>query len=73
MPPTLARVNPVYEPPTRRILDRCLADERRHIADGAAVLDALARTPGDRARVAAWERELRGMLDASGGVTGSVV
>ena len=25
---------PVYEPPTRRILDRCLADERRHIADG---------------------------------------
>jgi hypothetical protein len=68
-----ARVNPVYEPPTRRILDRCLADERRHIADGGAVLDALARTPGDRARVVAWERELRGMLDASGGVTGSVV
>jgi 1,2-phenylacetyl-CoA epoxidase catalytic subunit len=67
------RVNPVYEPPTRRILDRCLADERRHIADGEAVLDALARTPGDRARVTAWERELRGMLDASGGVTGSVV
>jgi hypothetical protein len=68
-----ARVNPVYEPPTRRILDRCLADERRHIADGEAVLDALAPTPGDRARVTAWERELRGMLDASGGVTGSVV
>ena len=67
------RVNPVYEPPTRRILDRCLADERRHIADGEAVLEKLARTPGDRARVTAWERELRGMLDASGGVTGSVV
>jgi hypothetical protein len=67
------RVNPVYEPPTRRILDRCLADERRHIADGEAVLDALARTPGDRARVTVWERELRGMLDASGGVAGSVV
>ena len=23
--------NPVYEPPTRRILERCLADERRHM------------------------------------------
>jgi hypothetical protein len=67
------RVNPVYEPPTRRILDRCLADERRHIADGEAVLDALARTPGDRARVTVWEHELRGMLDASGGVAGTVV
>jgi hypothetical protein len=67
------RVNPVYEPPTRRILDRCLADERRHIADGEAVLDALARTPDDRARVTGWERELREMLDTSGGVTGSVV
>jgi hypothetical protein len=33
-------VNPVYEPPTRRILERCLADERRHVADGVAVLDA---------------------------------
>ncbi len=37
----LARVNPVYEPPTRRILERCLADERRHVTDGEAVLDAL--------------------------------
>jgi len=68
----LGRINPVYEPPTRRILERCLADERRHLAEGAAVLDTLARTPLDRARVTAWERELRGMLDASGGVTGSV-
>jgi hypothetical protein len=68
----LGRINPVYEPPTRRILERCLADERHHLAEGAAVLDTLARTPADRARVTAWERELRGMLDASGGVTGSV-
>ena len=42
----LDRVNPVYEPPTRRILERCLADERRHVTDGEAVLDALARAPG---------------------------
>ena len=67
----LDRVNPVYEPPTRRILERCLADERRHVADGEAVLHALARTPGDRARIEAWERGLRSRLDASGGVTGS--
>jgi 1,2-phenylacetyl-CoA epoxidase catalytic subunit len=68
----LDRVNPVYEPPTRRILERCLADERRHVADGEAVLEALARTPADRARVEVWQRDLRHQLDASGGVTGSV-
>jgi hypothetical protein len=67
----LDRVNPVYEPPTRRILERCLADERRHVADGEAVLRELARTPGDRARIEAWEGSLRSRLDASGGVTGS--
>jgi 1,2-phenylacetyl-CoA epoxidase catalytic subunit len=67
----LDRVNPVYEPPTRRILERCLADERRHVAEGEAVLDALAGSPEARARITAWERELRDRLDASGGVTGS--
>lgn len=66
----LDRVNPVYEPPTRRILERCLADERRHVSDGEAVLSALARTPGDLARLAALERDLWHRLDASGGVTG---
>jgi 1,2-phenylacetyl-CoA epoxidase catalytic subunit len=69
----LARANPVYEPPTRRILERCLADERRHLTDGEAVLAALAHTAGERERAAAWERDLRDRLDASGGVTGSVV
>jgi hypothetical protein len=66
----LGRVNPVYEPPTRRILERCLADERRHLVDGGGVLDALVRTPDARARATGWERELRERLDASGGVTG---
>jgi hypothetical protein len=68
----LDRANPVYELPTRRILERCLADERRHVADGEALLDALVRTPGERARAAAWERDLRERLDASGGLTGTV-
>ena len=66
----LDRANPVYEPPTRRILERCLADERRHVADGEAVLTALARTSTDLARVEVWERDLRHRLDASGGVGG---
>jgi hypothetical protein len=68
----LDQANPVYEPPTRRVLERCLADERRHVADGEAVLAALVRTPAARARVTAWERDLRDRLDASGGVTGRV-
>jgi hypothetical protein len=67
----LARANLVYEPPTRRILERCLADERRHLGEGAALIETLAPAPADQARVTAWEGELRGMLDASGGVTGS--
>jgi hypothetical protein len=66
----LGQVNAVYEPPTHRILERCLVDERRHLAEGAAVIERLARTGDEQARVAAWERELRRMLDASGGVTG---
>ena len=66
----LARANPIYEPPTRRILERCLADERRHIADGIRVLESLGGTDAQRARIAAWETELRGLLAAAGGVTG---
>ena len=67
----LAAANPVYEPPTRRILERCLADERAHVADGEAVLAVLARTETERARAARWAAELAERLDASGGVTGS--
>ncbi len=65
----LARANPVYEPPTRRILERCLADERRHVAEGERALTALAESEEHRARVAAWEAELRRRLGEAGGVT----
>src|SRR5260370_5311709 len=41
----LARANPVYEPPTRRILERCVAGERRHVAAAAAIPRQLLRTP----------------------------
>jgi 1,2-phenylacetyl-CoA epoxidase catalytic subunit len=66
----LERASPLYEPPTRRILERCLAEERRHVTEGEAVLESLLRDDTDRARAAAWERELRARLAAAGGVAG---
>lgn len=66
----LGRANQIYEPPTRRILERCLGDERRHIEEATTVLEGLTRTPAERARATAWERELRGVLDAHGGLMG---
>jgi hypothetical protein len=66
----LERANPVYEPPTRRILERCLADEARHVADAEAVLATLLDEPRLRDRATSWAGELRADLAASGGVTG---
>jgi hypothetical protein len=67
----LEHANPIYELPTRRILERCLADERRHVAEGLGVLDDLARAGAGQARVAAWETELSRLLGDAGGVTGT--
>jgi hypothetical protein len=69
----LASANPVYEPPTRRILVRCLEEEQRHAAAGAIVLGRLARDAGARERVADWRRRLLSALDKAGGVTGDAV
>ncbi|PYO21367.1 MAG: hypothetical protein DMD85_14315 [Candidatus Rokuibacteriota bacterium] len=66
----LASTNPVYEPPTRRILARCLEEERRHAAAGAVVLDRLTRDDHGRERVATWQRSLLAALEKAGGVTG---
>jgi hypothetical protein len=69
----LAIANPVYEPPTRRILERCIAEERRHVAAGAHVFDRLLTSdPALRSRAQAWERRLLDALAAAGGVTGDV-
>jgi hypothetical protein len=62
----LASANPVYEPPTRRILDRCLAEERRHVAAGEIVLDRL--TASGRSRAEEWERRLADELGRVGGL-----
>lgn len=66
----LERANPVYEPPTRIILGRCIADERRHVTMGETVLRHLAADAVAKARAVAWEQRLRGLLTAARGVTG---
>lgn len=62
----LARANPIYEPPTRRILARIIAEERRHAAAGAVVLRRLrVGSAGEE-----WARALANALAQAGGVTG---
>jgi hypothetical protein len=69
----LAVTNPVYEPPTRRILERCVQEERRHAAAGGHVLARLlARDPGLQARADEYERGLVDALTAAGGIAGDV-
>ncbi len=63
--------NPVYEPPTCRILERCIEDERRHVAAGDTIIRHLAATPESQSRVAAWQVRLEGLLGAARGVTGA--
>jgi hypothetical protein len=66
----LAAANAVYEPPTRRILERCIEEERRHIVAGDAVLRHHVATGAARSRVADWETWLRSRLADSGGLAG---
>jgi hypothetical protein len=69
----LTVTNPVYEPPTRRILARCIEEERRHAAAGAHVLQRLlASEPALVPRVQAWESRLLDALAAAGGISGDV-
>lgn len=69
----LAVTNPVYEPPTRRILARCIEEERRHAAAGVHVLQRLlASSPALVARAQAWETRLLDALAAAGGISGDV-
>lgn len=69
----LERANAVYEPPTRRILARCIEDELRHIAAGETILRHLASTPALGERATVWQGRLEGLLTAAGGVTGDGV
>ena len=66
----LAQANAVYEPPTRRILARCIEDEERHIAEGDTTLRHLLREASARERAASRQRRLQELLAAARGVTG---
>jgi hypothetical protein len=68
----LAVANPVYEPPTRRILERCIEEEWRHAAAGAAVLARHLVGAGMAQRAAACERRVLAALAEARGVTGDV-
>ena len=66
----LESANPIYEPPTCRILSRCIEDEVRHIGAGETIILHLAVSREAEARAAAWQATLTGMLEAARGVTG---
>jgi hypothetical protein len=69
----LARANPVYEPPTRRILQRTIEEERRHIAAGRVVLSHLITAPETEERARSWQRRLEALLGEAGGVSGNMI
>lgn len=66
----LSLANPVYEPPTCRILERCIAEERRHVAAGTTVIERIASGSAMGARREAWQQRLIEALHEAGGVTG---
>lgn len=68
----LDRTNPVYEPPTRRILAACLEHEHRHAAAGRIVLDRLLHDPAARRRAEGWQATLEAALARARGVTGDI-
>lgn len=66
----LAAANPVYEPPTLRILQQMVEDEKRHVERGLVLLDDLLDSPDKHQRAARWQTHLEELLAAAGGVTG---
>ena len=66
----VAAANPVYEPPTLRILVHLVEDEKRHIERGSVLLGDLLDSAEKHRRVALWQSHLEDLLAAAGGVTG---
>lgn len=62
--------NPVYEPPTIRILAQMLEDEKSHVEKGLVLLGDLIDSPEKSRRAGQWQTHLEELLSASGGVTG---
>src|SRR6266852_2166687 len=66
----VAAMNPVYEPPTLRILERLVEEEKRHVERGNVLLEELLDSAEKHRRASEWQAHLEGLLGASGGVTG---
>jgi 1,2-phenylacetyl-CoA epoxidase catalytic subunit len=66
----VSAANPVYEPPTLRILARMVEEEKEHVEKGLVLLDDLLDSPEKHRRAAAWQAHLEELLARSGGVTG---
>lgn len=62
--------NPVYEPPTIRILAKMLEEEKAHVEKGLVLLNELIDSPEKSRRAGQWQAHLEELLSASGGVTG---
>ena len=69
----LAGANSVYEPPTRRILARCIEDERRHVVAGETIARHLVGGGEHAERAAAWQSRLEALLASGHGVTGDAL
>jgi hypothetical protein len=68
----LSACNPVYEPPTIRILERLVRETQEHILKGQILLEDMACTVPTRERAVLWQLELEKQLVAAGGVLGRV-
>jgi hypothetical protein len=66
----IAAANPVYEPPTLRLLQRMVEEEKAHVERGSVLLDDLLKSAETHRRAAAWQSHLEELLGAAGGVTG---
>jgi 1,2-phenylacetyl-CoA epoxidase catalytic subunit len=66
----VSAANPVYEPPTIRILARMLDEEKAHVEKGLVLLDDLLDSAETHRRASRWQSHLEDLLGASGGVTG---
>jgi hypothetical protein len=69
----LSACNPVYEPPTRRILERLVHETQEHVIKGQILLEDLANTVPRRERAVLWQLELEKQLVTAGGVLGRKV
>ncbi len=66
----ITAANPLYEPPTLRLLQRMVEEEKAHVEHGSVLLDDLLNSPEKHRRASAWQSHLEELLGESGGVTG---